>query len=86
MSQIKNTKKITINNNCDHCDKKLETRSQLLRHIREVHKIKSKTFKKICNICNNTFTNIKNLSQHLEKEHGIHDKVEIYQFNNSEGK
>ena len=85
MSQIKTTK-ITISNDCDHCDKKLETRSQLLRHKREVHKIKSKTFKKVCNICNNSLTNNKSLSQHLEKEHGIHDKVEIHQFKNSEGK
>ncbi len=51
-----------------------------------MHKIKSKTFKKMCNICNNILTSTKNLSQHLEKEHRIHDKFEIHQFKNSEGK
>jgi hypothetical protein len=77
MSQIKKTTNITISNDCNHCDKKLETRSQLLRHIREMLKIKSKTFKKVCNICNNIFTSTKNSSQHSEKGHRIHDKFEI---------
>jgi hypothetical protein len=40
MSQIKKTTKITISNDCDHCDKKLGTTSQLLRDIKEVHEIK----------------------------------------------
>ncbi len=35
MSQIKKTTKITISNDCNHCDKKLETRSHI-RHIRDI--------------------------------------------------
>jgi hypothetical protein len=44
MSQIKKTTKITKSNDCGHCDKKLGTSSQILRQIREVHKIKFKIF------------------------------------------
>ena len=60
------------NHNCDQCDTKFRTKEMLSNHIAECHKnstekAPNKTVLYMCNVCEQTFSNIKSLEDHLTK-------------------
>lgn len=75
---------------CDICDKNFSTRSVLNRHLREVHEIETPLFlaydfdryNNKCFTCHHSFKYVKDLREHLTREHSFPSEVEELSFRN----